>query len=153
MLLFIDIDGVMHPVGTHPAGRLSCKPRFEQWAAGHPAVRLVIASSWRRLYPLDVLKGLFSAEIGVRVIGVTPRLYGDPTQRRYREILAWLAKNNCAHEAWFALDDSSTDFPEECSQLVRCVPERGFDDEVAVELERRIANMAECNADNPRHRP
>jgi hypothetical protein len=142
MLLFIDIDGVMHPVGTHPADRMSRRPRFEQWAARHPDIRFVIASSWRRLYPLDVLKGFFSAEIGARVAGVTPRLYGDPANRRYHEISAWLEKNNSTGETWLALDDSPADFPDGCPQLVRCVPDRGFDDAVAEELDRRIASMA-----------
>lgn len=52
----IDNAIVRQPEGTHPTGRLSCKPRFEQWAAGHPGARLVFASRWRRLYPEDFLK-------------------------------------------------------------------------------------------------
>lgn len=85
MLLFLDIDGVLHPVRTHPADHLICRPRFEQWAAGQPDVRFVITSSWRQLYPLTVLKGYFSPVIGTRAIDVTPRLYGVAVQRRYRE--------------------------------------------------------------------
>lgn len=121
---------------------MNCRPRFEQWAAGHPDVRFVITSSWRQLYPLPVLKGYFSPEIGACVIDVTPRLYGVAVQRRYCEIIAWLDKNNATGEAWLALDDSAADFPAGRPQLVQCVPERGFDDAVAGELDRRIASMA-----------
>ncbi len=141
MLLFLDIDGVLHPVRTHPADHLTCRPRFEQWAAGHPHVRFVITSSWKQLYPLTVLRGYFSPEIGTRIIDMTPRLYGVSVQRRYHEIIAWLDKNNSTGEAWLALDDSAADFPPGCPQLVRCLPERGFDDAVAGELDRRITSL------------
>ena len=141
MLIFLDIDGVLHPVRTHPAAHLTCRPRFEQWAAGHPDVRFVITSSWRHRYPLAVLQGYFSPEIGARLVGTTPRLYGVTMQRRYFEILGWLEKNNATNQNWLALDDSAADFPPGCPQLVRCLPERGFDDAVAGELDRRITSL------------
>lgn len=139
MLLFMDIDGVLHPVGTHPGNHLTCKPRFEQWAARHADPRFVITSSWRNRYPVAVLQGYFSPEAGSRVIGATPRFYGVTMHRRYREILAWLAKNDAMKEHWLALDDSAADFPPGCPQLVRCVPERGFDNAVASELDHRVS--------------
>ena len=60
-------------------------------------------------------------------MGVTQRLYADLTQH------------------------SARDFPEGYPQLLSCVPERGFDDEVADEIDCRLANVAECNANNRRH--
>jgi hypothetical protein len=138
LLLFLDIDGVLHPVATRPDQHLTHKPRFEQWAAGHPDLRIVITSSWRQRYPLAVLKGLFSPAISARVIGSTPRIYGAPAQRRYQEILAWLKKNDAMSLPWLALDDSPADFPPGCPHLVCCDAARGFDDEVARELDRCV---------------
>jgi len=138
VLLFLDIDGVLHPVATRPDQHLVHRQRFEQWAAGHPDVQIIITSSWRQRYPLAVLKGLFSPAIGARIIGTTPRIYGVPIRRRYEEILEWLKKNNGLGQSWLALDDSPADFPPGCAQLVCCDPAHGFDDAAARELDRRI---------------
>ena len=139
--LFLDIDGVLHPVGTHPTGWLSCKDTFEQWVRKYPGVQLVISSSWRRLYPLKVIQSHFSEDVGVRIIGVTPRITDARPQRRHREILAWLAKNRPPNAGWLALDDSENEYPAQCPQLVPCVSTIGFDDDVAAELDRRLAQI------------
>jgi hypothetical protein len=137
--LLLDIDCVVHPVGSRPSDWMSCKGAFEQWVRRYSNLRLVFSSSRRQLYPLKVLQGHSSADVGARIIGATPRITDARPQRRHREILAWLARNRAVNAVWFALDDSAYEFPAQCPQLVSCVSARGFDDEVAAELDRRLA--------------
>jgi len=139
MLIFFDIDGVMHPVRSRRDAYMSCRPCFERWAGKNPEVRFVITSSWRQLYPLEVLRGYFSEAIQSRIIDTTPRLYGTREHARYQEILSWLKTNDAMDDPWLALDDSYSEFPAQFPQLVRCMPDRGFDDAVALELDRRLA--------------
>jgi hypothetical protein len=143
-ILFLDIDGVLHAQGRKPDGsritpHFSCKPRFEEWARGYPQLQLVISSTWRQIYPLPALRGKFSPDIAARVIDVTPRFVDEKPYMRQREILAWLAKHRTPETPWLALDDTVSEFYPGCPQLVACRPEIGFDDTVAAELDRRMA--------------
>lgn len=45
-LLFLDIDGVLHPV-DRAEGVFSCKPLFEVTMRDFPDIEIVISSSWR----------------------------------------------------------------------------------------------------------
>jgi hypothetical protein len=137
--LFLDIDGVFHPLRTPVAERFCCKAGFERWVRKYPDLPLVISSSWRQLYPLPVIRGKFSEDVGARIIDATPRVIDGQPHARHREILAWMAKNRAPGTGWLALDDSVFEFLPGCKELVRCLPERGFDDDVAAELDRRLA--------------
>lgn len=111
MILFLDIDGVLHPLMPRrdrpqsEAGQLSYLPRLAKVLSQYPEVQIVISSTWRVTRTLDQLRVLFPEDLQHRVVGVTPVL----DEARYpggREIeaLAWLDAH-APGEEWVALDD------------------------------------------------
>lgn len=128
MILFLDIDGVLHRVGGSLFEQVS---RLESVLRDHPEVELVISSSWREDYPWDVLVEIFSPDIQQRVVGRTPVIDTPwppyPRPVRYEEILQYLTENGVGDQPWLALDDDPRLYPPECPQLIVCQPTRGFD--------------------------
>lgn len=144
MLLFLDIDGVLHPENRE--GGVLCRlPAFEQVLRAFPAVEVVISSSWRtepELSTLEALRGLFSPDIGARVVGATPDLYDgfhSPPHRRQLEIETWLRDEGREYEPWLALDDCDWMFRPGCPQLVLVDGATGLDEHAAGTLRRRLA--------------
>src|SRR5438128_5315956 len=74
MILFLDFDGVLHRFGDRIADYCRFLPRLEAVLRDYPDVKIVVSSDWRKHHTLEELKGFFSADIGKRVIGVTPSL-------------------------------------------------------------------------------
>jgi hypothetical protein len=120
-LLFLDFDGVLHP-GL--AGTFCYLFRIEEFLLAHPAVGVVLSTSWRQQYSLDELRLYFSPALRVRIIDVTPVL-PEGRGQRYAEIQAWLARHG-GHLRWAALDDDASLFPAWCDELVLCDPARGL---------------------------
>ena len=113
MILFLDIDGVLHPIFPREDRtdaenqHLSYLPHFATVLRDFPAVRLVIASDWRTRHTLDELRDLFG-DLGSRLIGATPVLEKDGldwTGHRQREAMAYLEAEGLADVRWIALDD------------------------------------------------
>lgn len=109
MILFLDIDGVLHSVGERIANYFCYLPRLESVLHDFPHVRIVICSDWRKQHRLAELQSLFSDELRMRIIGVTPDLRAvmdklDATGSRHHEAHAWMAKSHFTG-AWVALDD------------------------------------------------
>jgi hypothetical protein len=83
MLIFVDIDGVLIPDRRHETSSLqtdimkfnsACLNHFENVLRSYPNVRVVISSSWREIFPFEVIPPLFSPDIAIRIIGFTPFL-------------------------------------------------------------------------------
>ena len=72
MILFLDIDGVLHPDPPQPDQRLRSLPRLVEILRDHPQVEVVISSLWREKLSLDQLRDLFPADLRERIIDVTP---------------------------------------------------------------------------------
>ena len=134
-ILFLDIDGVLHPDGPGDYADFSCLPRFcDVLRAADPigAVPIVMSSAWRHTQRLDDIKGNFPKDIGLRIVGVTPDLLetqapwvvsggrddGVPvsTHKRQTEIMAWIGRN-APGRRWLALDDRATGFEARCRHL------------------------------------
>jgi hypothetical protein len=134
-VLFLDIDGVLHPDGPGDYQDFSCLPLFcdALRAADAPGrVPIVISSAWRHTQRLTDIRSHFPADIGPRVVGVTPDLadpattaIGSPapidraatgTYRRQGEITAWI-RRNAPKGQWLALDDRSSGFEQDCPNL------------------------------------
>lgn len=120
-LVALDFDGVLHPC---LAGTFIYLPDFEAWLRTHPNVGVVLATTWREQYPLEELLKLFSPDIRVRIVGVTPVLAEGPGSR-YAEILQFMRAIGFTGP-WAALDDDATLFPDFCEQLVLCATIRGL---------------------------
>ena len=80
MILFLDVDGVLHPLiprkdrPASEAAQLSYLPRLAGVLSQHPDIRIVISSTWRVTRTLDQLRTLFPLSLQHRLIGVTPVL-------------------------------------------------------------------------------
>lgn len=74
-------------------------------------VQVVIASTWREMYPVTRLKKIFPADLQPRIIDVTPVLDDYLTEHeRYEEIRSWLDEHPDT-TSWAALDDDREGFP------------------------------------------
>ena len=104
-----------------------------------PDVRIVISSSWRRVYALDWLRMRFSRDIAARIDGTTQLWVPDEPINRYQEIAACAEKMGLADSDWLALDDSAYEFPRACANLLLCDSRYGLTDAHAEELAQRLA--------------
>jgi HAD domain in Swiss Army Knife RNA repair proteins len=142
-LLFLDFDGVLHPVHSNKADCFCMLDNFEAVMREFPGVRIVIASTWRQAYSFAHLKSLFSADIAARIIGKTPDWEEDGDEHvRFKEIRQFLKHPSLAGMEWIAVDDSDFEFPESCRNVLLCDPRRGFDNEMADKLRGRLNAMS-----------
>jgi len=77
LTLFLDFDGVTHPDRARPERQFEALPLIEKVLRDHPEVEVVLSTSWRESYPLDVLRYLFSIDISERIVGMNPIYSGD----------------------------------------------------------------------------
>lgn len=123
MILFLDIDGVLHPDPPQPDQRLRSLPRLVEILRDYPQIEVVISSLWREHLSLDQLRDLFPADLRERIIDVTPiaeRIDGWLPARREGEILDWLEASGRADEPWLAIDDQAWQFTQHRDRLVEC---------------------------------
>lgn len=148
MILFLDIDGVLHPkpvIGRSGETDLFCSlDLLEDVLRQAPHVQVVISSSWREHHALDEMREYFSPALRHRIIDVTPvaplttmpeHLAGLP---RHAECLAWLAQHRPAGTPWLALDDTPEQFAPNCAQLLLISGHLGLTAESACELLARL---------------
>lgn len=134
-ILFLDIDGVLHPDGPGDYADFSCLPRFcDVLRAADPAgvVPIVISSAWRHTQRLEDIKRNFPTDISLQIVGVTPDLLeisdawmiadahchgaSVSTYKRQSEIMTWIGRN-APGGRWLALDDRASGFEGHCRQL------------------------------------
>lgn len=112
MILFLDFDGVTHPircVGGIDAPLFSCAPALWKILRACPDVEVVFSTTWRVSYPLCELVKFTTQgggeDLPHRFIGTTPDLENEGHYgRRDLEIRGWLNDHNHAGP-WLALDD------------------------------------------------
>lgn len=138
-LLFLDIDGVLHPIGTDysfSSRFFSHLPLLEKLLREFRSVDVVISSDWRLAEGIEQLQRYFSADLRHRVIGATPQI--DPNvivhNRRQLEIQAWLDGNGRSGTEWAALDDWPLSFEAGFERLVLTNPKLAFDQDSFQEL-------------------
>lgn len=127
ILLFLDIDGVLHADHEQQLARLSV---FEDYLLQLPEVRVVISSTWREDYTLAELRDLFCVACRHQIIDVTPILsIGYDQGGRQREIEQFLQHPAWRGSVWLALDDWRSFFDPDCPQLLWIDPSTGFQPE------------------------
>ncbi len=138
-LLFLDIDGVLHPVETDysfSSRFFSRLPLLEELLREFTSVDVVISSDWRLAESIEQLQRYFSDDIRHRIIGATPQF--DPNtdlhHRRQLEIQAWLDGNGRGDAEWVALDDWPSNFEAGFARLVLTEPKRAFNQDSFLEL-------------------
>jgi hypothetical protein len=114
VVLFLDFDGVLHPVGGVPERQRMGKLPMLEALLREPALQrvdIVISSTWRVIHTAAQLRSLFAPDMRERVIGCTPQLERHLTpHRRHEDIAAWLEAHPKVRE-WVTLDDDFQGFP------------------------------------------
>lgn len=128
MILFLDFDGVMHPVNQVD---LFCREEhLARVLRDFPSVEIVISSSWRETHTLTDMQTFFLTDLRSRIVGVTPvieiRDAGDVPGVRLREINKYLTDTGNQRRRWVALDDAPELFTPKCAELVLCDGNHGF---------------------------
>jgi hypothetical protein len=114
MILFLDIDGVLHPDPAKAEDAFCQRHLLWQVLIARPQLRVVISSDWRLHHSLPKLADWIAKGSGEaltpRIVGITPVLQGARHEYRGREkeCLAWREQN--APESWLALDDVASNF-------------------------------------------
>lgn len=146
-LLFLDVDGVLHPVGAD----YSFSSRFfshllllEELLREFQSVEVIISSDWRLAESIERLQQYFSNDIRHRIIGATPQIDPDVVvhNRRQLEIQAWLDGNGRHDAEWVALDDWPSHFEVGFARLVLTDPKRAFDQDSFQELRSHFLRFA-----------
>ena len=140
-VLFLDFDGVLHPMYCPDAEHFCRLPLFEAAMRGCPEVRIVISSSWRRIYGIEWLRARFSRDIAIRIDGTTQLWVPEDPINRYEEIMAYAEKQGLPQSTWLALDDSALEFPQGCANLLLCDSRIGLTDAGAEELAQRLSRL------------
>jgi hypothetical protein len=145
-VVFLDFDGVTHPEPTSGPVFVHL-PQIEAVLRAYPQVNIVLSTSWRESFHLDVLRSNFSADISPRILDVTPVLdwsarlhHPAPLSRasRQAEIEAWLYSNLTMAHPWIALDDRAHWFDPGCRHLLFTNRRTGFTPADAKQLHRML---------------
>lgn len=147
MWIFLDIDGVLVPEKNFdiPVGKQEllkfdplCLQIFEDVLQRYPKVLVVISSSWREIFPFDVVRPLFAPSIARRVVGFTPFLDTKIIHQfqyiRHQEVLEFLRQNDASDNSWVAIDDIPEHYPPNAPVVVTDAY-MGFDECAGLALE------------------
>lgn len=151
-ILFLDFDGVLHPVGGVPSRqRLARLPLLEALLR-EPALQevgIVISSTWRVAYSMAQLRSGFAPDMRARVFDRTPQLDGYVPHTRHAEISAWLEVHPEVRH-WIALDDDVRGFPASAHvNAVFTAPDTGLVAGDITVLRTRLASAAGGPAAEP----
>ena len=130
--LFLDFDGVLHPT-SHGARLFSNAPLLEEALNLYPC-QIIVSSSWRFHHDIDKIKMSLPEGIRRMIQGETGDAYLGQ-YARYHEIVGYLYDRDKHFANWKALDDSWTEFPDGCDNLISCNPNTGI---TGLEIERLI---------------
>ena len=157
MWVFLDIDGVLVPEkkfenSIHTEYFLKfdpvCLQLFEDVLQQYPDLRVGISSSWRDLFPLEVVRNFFSPTIANRVVGFTPLLDTETTEPsqyfRYQEVIEFLRLHNASADSWLAIDDSRDYYPPHTHVIVTD-SYNGFDLRAASDLKQYLSELKKDN--------
>jgi hypothetical protein len=151
MWIFLDIDGVLVPDKNKFHGSAIkedffkfdpvCQKEFEDVLRLYPEVSVAISSSWREVFPFEVVRPLFSPDISSRVVGFTPFLDNQLIHQfeylRHQEVLEYLRQNKASDTAWVAIDDVAEHYPPDVCIVVTDAY-TGFDSSAAMLLEQLL---------------
>jgi hypothetical protein len=143
MILFLDLDGVLHPAVR---GRVPfCHtPLLWQILRACPQAKVIFSTSWRDTFDpvamLDFVTYGGGEDLEPLFVGETPNLEDEGLYgRRDLEIQRWLDTNNHAGP-WLALDDMVELFSGGHPNLYVCDGNRGLTDADVVAIIERMQN-------------
>lgn len=122
LILFLDVDGVLHPLRREPGLLYRSVPILEEALRTHPRIEVVISSDRRIHESLNELRKPFSLDIRSRIIDVNP-FADDFTELkesmfpadllnhpRQLECLTWMQDHRPESTRWVAVDDTFDHF-------------------------------------------
>ncbi|MCT9811356.1 HAD domain-containing protein [Acidovorax sp. Be4] len=149
LVLFLDFDGVLHPLHCHESRHFSNLELFEQSVRSINDLQIVVSSTWRLSRSLEQLRERFSQDVAKRIVGccppfrslsdVPPSLVG---YEREAECRAWLRANAAPWTLWLAVDDSPWLFRPFSKNLLVLNKRTGLDAAACVELRRRLNGVS-----------
>lgn len=161
LVLYLDFDGVLHHENVlwHPRrGAYMCAPPgyllfqhvdlLEQILAPYPAVKIVLSTSWARVYGCIKASKRLPSSLQSRVIGATfhSKMDEDYFLAEPRGMQVWSDVLRRQPRAWLALDDDYQHWPAWCrDKYVRTHEHEGIS-EPAVEAEFRQKLEFMCSA-------
>jgi hypothetical protein len=155
-VLFLDVDGVLHPEPA-PSRQAFCRlPLVEEILMDFPKVQIVISSAWRLDWEeehaqIAGMKEHFSLALRGRVVGVTPDHRQTPAAQspagladylREWECMDWLRTHRPADTPYVILDDRAWLFRPDNPHLMIVDCDDGFMPRNEAELRVRLAGMA-----------
>lgn len=145
VLLFLDFDGVLHPLHCHESRHFSNLELFEQTVRPIDGLQIVISSTWRLSRSLEQLRERFSPDVAKRIVGCCPlfRSLSDVSPslvsyEREAECRAWLRAYAAPWTRWLAVDDSPWLFRPFSKNLLVLNKRTGLDAAACVDLRRRL---------------
>lgn len=118
-VLFLDIDGVLHPESPTTLPLFCFLRNFHRTMRRvDPDARMpvVISSDWKLHHALIDLKMRFAPDLAQQIVGVTPDHFGLPDGNRESEITTWMAQH-ASQGDWLAIDDRARWFQPGCKNL------------------------------------
>ena len=142
ILLFLDFDGVLHPLYSPIDKHFTNLKFFEESIRQYSNISIVISSSWRHHHTMDEIQAFFAVDIQRRIIDSTRHVEISKATNRYDEIIDYLKHMNQTQCYWIAIDDARSEFPEDLRNVVFCKPNLGFDEEAAKLLHQIILSVS-----------
>ncbi|MCX7193919.1 MAG: HAD domain-containing protein [Proteobacteria bacterium] len=110
MLIFLDFDGVLHPMPRLSESFFCRADLFWEILRACPDVQVVFSSSWRNFHAHDELVEFVTSgggeDLSHRFIGFTPSVKAETCLgQRDIEIKCWLEANSNYADKWIAIDD------------------------------------------------
>ena len=124
MIVFLDIDGVLHPDPATVEQAFCRRHLLCKLLLARTNLHVVISSDWRFHYSLPELTKLIVAgetsSLNKRFIGITPVLPGakHEYEGRQQECLQWLNDHDATNHPWLAIDDVAGNFTYDSPRLV-----------------------------------
>lgn len=156
MILFLDVDGVLHPEPCLVRHYFCRLPLLEEILMDYPKVEIVISSVWRLDWAEESeqiagMKEHFSLKLKDRVVSVTPDHRRTPIEQapagladflREWECMDWLRTHRPVGTPYLMLDDRSWLFRPNNPHLMIVDCDDGFLPDNEAELRSRLASMA-----------
>ena len=133
--IFLDFDGVLHPMHQAKESLFQGLPLFESIVLNYSPqeLQVVVSSSWGRVYPFEEIKALFSPRVQPYVIDITPQFFETenlPSELwsflRHGECWMWMHQNMPPESPWLAIDDDPRYFLPDFPQLLLTDPDLGL---------------------------
>lgn len=127
MILFLDIDGVLHPTPCEREDMLCHSHLIGELLERFDDLAIVFSSDWKRSHTVDELVTMMGLpRFRARFLGTTTDPYDPVWPRRERECKAWLEENAFPNEPWLAVDDWEYGFSFGLKNLYLTKPDKGL---------------------------